>query len=302
MVRDNFASGGGTSFGSVTINVNGAIGPFLITSNLAGSYPGQSVQTITWSVNGTAAATPNVRILASLDGGLTFPRVLLASTPNDGSQAVTLPYTVTNQARIKVEAIGNIFFDISNANFIISTPLPVELISFDAKLYKGNNAELIWRSASELDYKGYELEMADEKLNFKKIAFVAAIGSMNSMNDYSHSVKNLPAGNSYFRLKLMDKNGTYKYSEVRSVLVDENTLRPIRIYPVPAGEQLNIDLPVEYAHADIELYNILGERVQVSLNEGSQRNLNISKLQSGFYIIKIYMNTELIHTEKIMKY
>jgi hypothetical protein len=119
-VRDNNAAGGGVAFGEVTVTVDGNIGPFLETTNLAASYPGNSMQTITWSVNGTNVATPNVKISISTDGGLTFPTVLAASTANDGSEAVTLPNVATTTARIKVEAVGNIFFDISNFNFTIT--------------------------------------------------------------------------------------------------------------------------------------------------------------------------------------
>jgi len=119
-VRDNNAAGGGVSFADVTVTVNGAIGPFLETTNLGGSYAALSTQTITWSVNGTNTATPNIKISLSTDGGLTFPITLLASTANDGSELVTLPNNPTTTARIKVEAVGNIFFDISNVNFTIT--------------------------------------------------------------------------------------------------------------------------------------------------------------------------------------
>ena len=63
--------------------------------------------------------TANVKISLSTDGGLTYPTVLAESTPNDGSQAVTLPAVNTTTARIKVEAVGNVFFDVSNADFTI---------------------------------------------------------------------------------------------------------------------------------------------------------------------------------------
>jgi hypothetical protein len=59
----------------------------------------------------------------STDGGNTFPTVLLASTPNDGSEAVPVPNQQSTQARIKVEAIGNVFYDMSDANFTIAAPL-----------------------------------------------------------------------------------------------------------------------------------------------------------------------------------
>jgi len=58
-----------------------------------------------------------VKITLSADGGHTYPYVLAESTPNDGSQSVTVPKVATSKARIRVEAVGNVFFDISDADF-----------------------------------------------------------------------------------------------------------------------------------------------------------------------------------------
>jgi hypothetical protein len=121
-VRDNVD---GVNTGTVSVTIDGSSGPFLETTNLAGSYASSSTQTITWSVNNTTAAPvscANVDILLSVDGGQTFPHTLVAGTPNDGTQDVTLPALVssTTTARIKVQASDNIFFDISNANFSIA--------------------------------------------------------------------------------------------------------------------------------------------------------------------------------------
>jgi hypothetical protein len=64
-------------------------------------------------------STANVKISLSTDSGLTFPTVLAASVPNSGSAVVSLPAVPTTTARIKVEAVDNIFFDVSNADFAI---------------------------------------------------------------------------------------------------------------------------------------------------------------------------------------
>ena len=122
--RDNRAGGGGISTDTAVVNVTATSGPFVITQpDTAVTWTGGSSQTVTWDVANTTAGPvncANVKISLSTDGGNTFPIVVLASTPNDGSQTITVPQATTTQARIKVEAVGNIFFDISNANFTIN--------------------------------------------------------------------------------------------------------------------------------------------------------------------------------------
>ncbi len=133
-VRDNKAGGGAvisaggggcqdaTDFKVITAGTT----PFSVLSPNGGeSYAGGSLQTVTWNVASTDAApfnVPNVRISYSTDGFATS-QVLVASTANDGSEQVSIPVGVTSTARIRVEALGNIFFDISNQNFSVSAPV-----------------------------------------------------------------------------------------------------------------------------------------------------------------------------------
>jgi hypothetical protein len=136
-VRDNRAGGGAITTGGTggcqtgfnspfSIHVVGGTGPFVVTSPNGGeNFIGNSTATVTWNVAGTAAApisVSNVKISLSTDGGLTYPTVLAASTANDGTEDVTFPNTPTTKARIKIEALGNIFFTISAANFTITNP------------------------------------------------------------------------------------------------------------------------------------------------------------------------------------
>ena len=122
--RDNRAGGGGVNFASTTVTVSAAAGPFVVTQPDTGlSWRGNSAQTVTWNVAGTTAAPvscANVAIHLSIDGGNTFPIVLTASTANDGSEDVTLPNAPTAQARVRISCVGNVFFDISNADFALT--------------------------------------------------------------------------------------------------------------------------------------------------------------------------------------
>ena len=135
--RDNRAGGGGVDWDATTVASVATAGPFRVTApNTNVVWTGNGTQTVTWDVAGTTAApisTANVAILLSTDGGLTFPTTLAASTPNDGSHPITVPNIATTTARVKIQAVGNIFFDISDANFsIVLQPLqaaaPVSLI------------------------------------------------------------------------------------------------------------------------------------------------------------------------------
>jgi hypothetical protein len=120
-VRDNRAAGGSVATAMTEVTVTPTIGPFAVTSpNTAFSWAGGSTHTVTWSVNGADTLAANVRISLSTNGGLTFPYTLINSTANDGTQSVVLPNVpTTTRARVKVEAVGNIFFDIGDVNFTI---------------------------------------------------------------------------------------------------------------------------------------------------------------------------------------
>jgi trimeric autotransporter adhesin len=114
---------GGVNSLAVPVLLAPGAGPFLVTApNTAVTWDGASAQTVTWSVANTNVApvgTTNVKISLSVDSGLTYPITLAANAPNAGSQTVLLPNINTNKARVKVEAVNNIFFDVSNADFTI---------------------------------------------------------------------------------------------------------------------------------------------------------------------------------------
>jgi len=123
-VRDNKLNGGSTQSDNMVLTITNTSGPFLVTApNTTGiSWNSGSAQTVSWSVGNTTLAPvncANVAIDLSTDGGLTFPITIVASTPNDGSEIISVPNNPTTQARIRVRAVGNIFFDINNANFTI---------------------------------------------------------------------------------------------------------------------------------------------------------------------------------------
>ncbi|MFN3021756.1 reprolysin-like metallopeptidase [Chryseobacterium sp. TY3] len=130
LVRDNNPVGGQSGRDDVKLTVDVGAGPFIVTSQNAADIVWNlgSTQTITWDVANTDVApvnTANVQILLSTDGGLTFPHELVASTPNNGSYTFNVPggLGVSDNARIMIKAIDNVFLNVNKVKFKINSDL-----------------------------------------------------------------------------------------------------------------------------------------------------------------------------------
>lgn len=126
VIRDNRAGGGGVNWDDINVFVNSTAGPFVVNTPVGSPFAGGTTVTLTWNVANTNVAPvncANVRITMSGNNGSTFPYELIASTPNDGSEVVTLPNVAISagQGRFKVEAVGNIFFDVTNGTGVAVT-------------------------------------------------------------------------------------------------------------------------------------------------------------------------------------
>ena len=123
--RDLYPNGGGLARDDVSLTVDPSAGPFLVTSQATAgaTVAGGSAVPVTWAVNNTQGLAKDVRISLSTDGGRSFDTVLAGSTPNDGSETLTMPNVTAGDARIKIEAVGNYFFDVNDASFrLVATP------------------------------------------------------------------------------------------------------------------------------------------------------------------------------------
>ncbi|NIJ55471.1 zinc-dependent metalloprotease [Dyadobacter arcticus] len=316
-VRDNNAAGGRTAIDSVLITIDGTAGPFLVNNDgpgggLTGSHLAGSPQVVTWSVNNTnnpaGINCQLVDILLSTDGGLTFPRTLLSATPNTGLAAVIFPLDVnTIKARIKVAAsssdadlplIGgrvmantpNIFFDISNVNFGITTALPVTLASFNVELKGKNNASLTWETTEETNNKGFDIEMSPDARNFVKVGFVDGNGDSQISYEYQYSINDLAGGHYYFRLKQLDYDGKFEYSQIRTLEVISSS-DILAVYPNPTSGKLKFNPNMHKNQSfSIQVANQSGKVVlslPASTNYSSGYELDASSLASGLYHIVI---------------
>ena len=156
-VRDNRIGGGGVNTDDVRLSVVDTGATFRVTSpSTAVSWDGLSAQTVTWDVAGTNAGlinTPNVSIFLSTDGGQTFPIVVLASTPNDGTQQIAVPNFATNRGRLMVRGENNVFFNVNTANFtIVPTPIDINLGAGTASYVENAAPIIVSPNATVVDF------------------------------------------------------------------------------------------------------------------------------------------------------
>jgi hypothetical protein len=119
-VRGASVGFGGHAWDEMVITVAG--NPLVVTSPNGGeTVYGAVPLNVTWNVGGSATLSPTVNILLSRDGGYTWAPLVLG-TPNDGAESVVLSAPADSTCRIKIESVGNIFYDVSNANFRIGAP------------------------------------------------------------------------------------------------------------------------------------------------------------------------------------
>ncbi len=230
-VRDNKAGGPANNSDDTLITVNATAGPFTVSApNTAVSYVGGSTQTVTWAVAGTTANgvnCANVDILLSTDAGNTWS-TLLAATPNDGTQAVTIPNTAGTSNRIMVKGTNHIFFDVSNTNFTITTGSAPDTTAPTAATLSASGTT---QTTTNLSWSGATDNIAVTGYDVYKDGVL--LGSTTSTN---YAVTSLTASTTYaFTVKSKDAAGNVSAaSNVASV----TTLAPVSDTTAPTAPSL----------------------------------------------------------------
>ena len=199
-------------------------------------------------------------------------------------------------------------------------PLPVEIASFTATMVNSDNAELSWSTATEVQNVGFQIErktvgqaflpvsqtrMSD--LPWTKIAFVSGAGISNSPKNYSFTDMKLAPGYYAYRLKQINKDGTYKYSQEVEVAVEAPRVFALeQNYPNPFNPATRIQYSVTgNQKVMLKVYDILGREVATLVNEQKspgtyEVNFNGSKLASGIYYYRLQSGSNVAMKKMVM--
>jgi hypothetical protein len=185
--------------------------------------------------------------------------------------------------------------------------LPVKLINFTAAR-NGNNAKLSWSTASEINSKLFVVERSLDASTFEEIGVVGAKGNSSVLASYNfNDFTPVLGANNYYRLKAVDKDGKFEYSNIQIVSFDENTEKNISIatnvYPMPADDHVNLTIgqdvsgDITYTVYDVA-GNVVSEAVNMPVQANGELRINLNpSLIGGFYIIELtddFGNTQRI--------
>ena len=222
----------------------------------------------------------NGGVFKSTDGGVTFVNHNLTF----GSNKI-----LTYDNKIMVCVTGS-----TNGGVWIFTDeqIPVELLSFTAVANNGN-VELKWRTATELNNSGFELQRSVNNKAFEKVAFIRGFGTTTKPKVYSYLDKNI-SGFLRYRLKQIDFNGSFEYSNI--IEVNSSPILSFELsqnYPNPFNPTTKISYQIpKSSYVTLKVYDVLGNEIATLVNEvkpaGSYGvEFNAANLPSGVYLYRL---------------
>ncbi|MGD8306278.1 MAG: T9SS type A sorting domain-containing protein [Ignavibacteria bacterium] len=189
----------------------------------------------------------------------------------------------------------------------VDDPFPVELTSFTATLYD-DEVIVKWQTETEVNNFGFDIEESINKVAWQKIGFIPGAGNSNSPKSYTFTVDRNQRGESiYYRLKQIDNDGSYNYSDVTELNL--TTMKQdfvlLQNYPNPFNPITTINYFVtERGFVQLKLYDIIGNEILVLVNEEKLKgkysvNFDGSSFSSGVYIYSVKVN-EFFENKKMI--
>lgn len=185
-----------------------------------------------------------------------------------------------------------------------SGTLPVTLLSFNARLVK-ENAQLEWSTSIEQNNRGFEIEKSFDGINFKKIGFVASAGNSTATRHYNFTDPQKAVEYNYYRLKIVDLDNAYKYSDV-ALVKNISTKQDMIVMGNPFNNQLSILFQKTPGDkVAVSIYDMKGSKIfAAGYNKPDQSILQVNTggkfMTAGIYSVVVETGGK-IYKQKIMK-
>ena len=233
---------------------------------------------------------------------------ILSVTPGNGSAAGTVETVTPTRGTLGTNYTLTYTFNTGFSGFgagIAGAALPVHLLDFTGRL-RNNEVALNWKTSSESNSKGFEIERSYDGNTFTKIGFVPAAGYSNSTLNYSFVDKSIAQENNFYRLKQVDLDNKSEYSKVVVIKNNLTAKQPFKLLQNPVKDNLDIQFAeVPNGRVIIKLTDITGKLIMTWKNDNvslSRVRINIADkhLSKGIYVLHARVNNKE-YIEKIVK-
>lgn len=181
-------------------------------------------------------------------------------------------------------------------NFIMLDPLPLKLLEFKA-IKKHSSVELKWQTADEQNSDEFIIERSKDGQEFLSIGQLDAKGnSSTTANHYAFFDNDPVKGNNYYRLKMMDKDGSFEYSGIEKIYNGDEQV--VSLFPNPAAKAVTVKGILGYENLSIT--DMYGKKLIEKTISQDTETIDISTLSNGIYLIQLNSNGKR-KTLKLMK-
>jgi hypothetical protein len=272
-------------FGTMSVAPNGRIDVvWLDTRDNPGSY--NSALYYSNSMDGGTTWSQNEKLSDSFDPHIGWPQQQKMGDyfdmVSDGTGA-SLAWAATFNGE------QDVYYSYINDTTIV----PVELVSFSA-FTAADVVTLNWSTSTELNNHGFEIDRSTDKRNWRTIGFREGKGTTSEPQLYSYSdILDIVSSKLYYRLKQIDFNGEFKYSDIVEVEIAPSEFTLSQNFPNPFNPTTSIKYQIpELSFVKLKVYDVLGNKVVALVNEekpaGSYEvEFDASKLVSGIYFYKL---------------
>jgi poly(beta-D-mannuronate) lyase len=175
---------------------------------------------------------------------------------------------------------------------------PVHLIGFKVLLVN-KNAHLTWNVSNEINFKQYNVEWSNDGKDFSLLSIINAQGTNASTASYNYQHINLKEGKYFYRLKMIDKDGSFEYSPVRFIAVGKSM--SANIYPNPAQQFVTVDLNgTVQPQTEIILFDATGKIVKQAKATSNSIEISLKGLSTGMYHLSVMETGKAIANYPLM--
>lgn len=180
-----------------------------------------------------------------------------------------------------------------------SVVLPVKLVFFDAEAIDNTVVYTSWQTASEVNNSHFEVERSQNGLDFEYLGQVSGNGTTSQIQNYNLTDAQPYDGTSYYRLKQVDFNGQFEYSDIQQVFIERES--GIVLYPNPASSQINVQIPGTIEANQYRVINLQGQVLQTGDLQNGAFSLDVSSLAKGAYLFELAIDNQQVKQIKFIK-